>query len=216
MAKSTLPVDFTDDILNESMSGKRRYRLIYNDDGTVSLEDVTAYDQIGSNFGSKQVNETNEAVNASADAGKIIDSLATVRAVTKEGYIAGALALKELDISLQISQSDIVIDSNNLYTTSENSNSRIIVFKYGRIINFNGRLCVKAEMLKGTWYKIGTLPEGYRPIRNIITNIGFDSKNGGFLEGSIGTDGSIQIRPHMQSVATDSWIVLSNSCVGVV
>ena len=100
MAKSTLPVDFTDDVLNESMSGKRRYKLIYNDDGTVSLDDVTAYDQIGSDFGSKQLNETNTAVNAAADAGKIIDSLATVRAVTQEGYMAGALALKELDDSL--------------------------------------------------------------------------------------------------------------------
>lgn len=102
MAKANLPVDFTDDVLNESMSGRRRYKLIYNEDGTVSLEDVTAYNQIGSNFGSKQVNETNEAVNAAADAGKIIDSLATARAVTEEGYIAGALALKELDDSLNV------------------------------------------------------------------------------------------------------------------
>ena len=43
MAKQTLPVNFKDDILNSSMGGKRRYNLIQNSNGTVSLEDVTSY-----------------------------------------------------------------------------------------------------------------------------------------------------------------------------
>lgn len=65
MAKSTLPVNFKDDVLASSMGGKRRYRLIHNSDGTVSLEDATTYTQVGSNFGAAQVNATNAAVNAS-------------------------------------------------------------------------------------------------------------------------------------------------------
>ena len=139
MAKSTLPVNFTDDVLNESMSGNRRFKLIYNDDGTVSLEDVTAYDQIGSNFGSKQVNETNEAVNAAADAGKIIDSLATARAVTEEGYMAGALALKELDESLEWKEylNSIINDNSNftkiqtLLNILEEKELVVISYMYG-------------------------------------------------------------------------------------
>lgn len=74
MAKQTLPVNFKDDILSSGMGGKRRYNLIQNDDGTVSLEDVTDYTQIGSDFGAAQVNQTNEAVNQSADK-DAVDSL---------------------------------------------------------------------------------------------------------------------------------------------
>lgn len=100
MAKATLPVNFKDDILNAGMDGKRKFTITQNTDGTYSIEDVTEYDQIGSNFGSAQINATNTAVNASADASKIIDDLATVAANTQKGYMAGALALKEVNQSL--------------------------------------------------------------------------------------------------------------------
>lgn len=96
MSKSTLPTNFQDDILNASMGGKRRYRLINNTDETVSLEDVTTYDQVGSNFGAGQINQTNAAINEAADKSKIIDDLETISAVTEEGYIAGALTVGEL------------------------------------------------------------------------------------------------------------------------
>lgn len=100
MAKATLPVNFKDDILANGMSGKRRYNMIQNTDGTVSLEDVTDYTQVGSVFGSAQINATNEAVNNAADASKIIDDLDTIKANTQPGYIAGALAVKELNSNL--------------------------------------------------------------------------------------------------------------------
>lgn len=100
MAKATLPVDFQDDIMSVSMGGKRRYRLIQNTDGTYSLEDATTYDQVGSNFGAGQINATNQAVNDSADASKIIDDVDDIDAVTEEGYIAGALALKQVNRKL--------------------------------------------------------------------------------------------------------------------
>lgn len=101
MAKTVLPVNFQDDIVNASMNGKRRYNLIQNTDGTVSLEDVTTYDQVGSNFGAGQINATNKAVNDSADSSKIIDSISDIAANTKAGMMAGALAVKELNGSLQ-------------------------------------------------------------------------------------------------------------------
>lgn len=100
MAKSTVPVNFKDDIMNSAMGGKRRYRMINNSDGTISLEDVTTYDQVGSTFGAAQINATNQAVNAAADASKIIDDIDAIRALTQEGYMAGALALKQVDDSL--------------------------------------------------------------------------------------------------------------------
>lgn len=100
MAKANLPVNFKDDILKENMNGKRRFNMIQNSDGTVSFEDVTEYTQVGSTFGAAQINATNEAVNNAADASKIIDSLDTIKANTKSGYIAGALAVKALSSNL--------------------------------------------------------------------------------------------------------------------
>lgn len=100
MAKETLPTNYTDDIMASSMAGKRRYNLIQNSDGTVSLEDVTNYTQVGSNFGAAQMNQTNTAVNNSADKNKIIDSLADVSANTQGGMMAGALAVRELNSKL--------------------------------------------------------------------------------------------------------------------
>lgn len=102
MAKSTLPTNYKDDIMNPSMGGKRRYNVIQNTDGTISLEDATTYDQVGSNFGAGNINAINTAVNASADASKIIDDVDTINALTKTGYIAGGLALKKVNDSLAI------------------------------------------------------------------------------------------------------------------
>ena len=100
MAKATLPTNFKDDILASSMGSKRRYNVINNSDGTISLEDVTTYTQVGSTFGAAQINATNKAVNASADASKIIDDYDTLMANTQAGCMAGALAVKELNSNL--------------------------------------------------------------------------------------------------------------------
>lgn len=96
MAKQTLPTNFTDDILNSSMGGKRRYNLIQNSDGTVSLEDVTDYTQVGSDFGSAQINQTNHAVNESCDKSDVIDDRDDIVANQANGKIAGAKAVAEL------------------------------------------------------------------------------------------------------------------------
>lgn len=58
-----LKTNFTDDILAESMNGKRQYNITENSNGTKSLEDVTDYQSVGSTFSAKDMNETNEAVN---------------------------------------------------------------------------------------------------------------------------------------------------------
>ena len=100
MAKQQLSTDFKDDILGYNMGGKRRYRMIQNSDGTVSFEDVTNYTQIGSNFGSKQVNETNLAVNNSVDKAHVIDNLGDVISNVTTGKVAGALSLRELSNKL--------------------------------------------------------------------------------------------------------------------
>ena len=118
MAKATLPVNYVDDTLNSAMDGKRRYKVINNADGTISLEDVTTYDQVGSNFGASQLNTIGKAINESADSGKIIDDIDAIRATTQEGYIAGALALKAVDSSLTYYDEE----TSTLYINSHSSN----------------------------------------------------------------------------------------------
>ena len=59
----SLKTDYKDDIY----SGKRRYRMIQNDDGTVSFDDVTDYTQDGDIYSAGDVNATNKAVNQNAD-----------------------------------------------------------------------------------------------------------------------------------------------------
>lgn len=68
MTITKLPTNFKDDVIDTSVSDKRRYNIIDNADGTKSLEDVTTYMQIGSDFGAEQVNQTNEKVNELIDA----------------------------------------------------------------------------------------------------------------------------------------------------
>lgn len=96
-----LPTNYKDDVLGDSMGGKRRYRMIENSDGTVSFDDVTEYTQFGSNFGAKQINETNEAVNKSVKNADIIDTENGIKENTKSGKVAGALAVKEIAESKQ-------------------------------------------------------------------------------------------------------------------
>lgn len=101
MAKSVLPTNFKDDVLDSSMNGKRRYVLIQNSDGTYSLDDATQYTQVGSTFGQAQINATNKAVNDSVDKAVVIDNISDIAANNTSGKVAGALALKELNRDFQ-------------------------------------------------------------------------------------------------------------------
>ena len=58
-----LKTDYKDDVLNTEVNDKRRYRMIQNEDGTVSFEDVTDYLTVGDDFGSAEVNKITGAIN---------------------------------------------------------------------------------------------------------------------------------------------------------
>lgn len=55
----SLRTDYKDDMF----AGKRKYRVTQNDDGTISLDDVTIYTQQGDVFSSGDINTTNAEVN---------------------------------------------------------------------------------------------------------------------------------------------------------
>lgn len=141
MAKQTLPVNFKDDILNSSMGGKRRYNLIQNSDGTVSLEDVTSYTQVGSDFGAAQMNQTNKAVNESCDKANVIDDLDDIMANQASGMIAGAKAVADLIGNVEVGD-------------SESMNGHYVLFKDQNLLINYGTCVVKNVILNqnGQWY----------------------------------------------------------------
>ena len=61
---ATLKTNYKDDVLDTSKNTKRKYNMINNPDGTVSLEDVTSYTQVGDKFGAGDINGTNTEINA--------------------------------------------------------------------------------------------------------------------------------------------------------
>lgn len=112
MAKQVLPTNFMDDILNESMNGKRRWIITQNDDGTYTFEDATTYDQLGNTFGQAQVNEMNKAINESVDQARVIDDYKTLAAVNQNGFVPGAKPVAQLIRDLDVgSDSGMTIGS---------------------------------------------------------------------------------------------------------
>lgn len=66
MAKEILKTNYKNDVLADSMNGRRKYRMINNSDGTVSFQDVTEYEQNGTDFSASDVNSIAENINLSA------------------------------------------------------------------------------------------------------------------------------------------------------
>lgn len=93
MAEFTpLKTDFKDDILAESNT-KRKYRQTFNTDGSVSLDDVTQYQQEGDALSAAEFNKTNLAINK-IYGDRIVD-LDDLELVTEPGFFVDALAVKE-------------------------------------------------------------------------------------------------------------------------
>lgn len=113
MAYTPLRTDFKDDILDPS-NYKRKYKQVANNDGTFSLQDETTYQQVGSDYGAKEVNEEREAIN-NVYASKLV-TLDEIDLVTEEGFFVDALAVKELN-------SNLVNAKNKLTALSDSINN---------------------------------------------------------------------------------------------
>lgn len=104
MAYTPLSTDFKDDILDSS-NYKRKYKQVVNNDGTFSFQDETTYQQVGSNYGAKEVNEEREAINNIYE-NKLV-ALDDVALVTEEGFFVDALAVKELNSKLTTTNANL-------------------------------------------------------------------------------------------------------------
>lgn len=179
MAKQELQVDFKDDVLQAAMAGKRKYRVIQNEDGTISLEDVTEYSQVGSNFGASQMNATNMAVNESLDKNKVIDSLSDIEANEVPGYAAGALAVRELNGKTDLKIIEKHIDTGYL-------KSGVHFYKRNSFGQIHFSSLQGWSLPYGTT-KLCDFPDGYRPALRKKGALYFGAEAVGFVE--IRTDG---------------------------
>ena len=76
------------DYKDAMFQGSRKYRMVQNDNGTVSFEDVTEYTQEGDSFGAKDINDTNTEVEKKFDSSDVVDPMVT----TQAGFAADAKA----------------------------------------------------------------------------------------------------------------------------
>lgn len=136
MAIEKLRTDFKDDVINTTASSKRRYNMITNSDGTISLEDVTTYVQVGDNYGAAEINKANASVNGlidktsninnTADVDKRVAYAATAGTANTAGSVSGDFILRNhaalsfTNNICSISDSRITADSlADVYFTEE-------------------------------------------------------------------------------------------------
>ena len=81
-----LKTDYKNDELDTSINDRRKYNLLTNADGTVSFEDVTAYQQTGDTFGAQDINETNKVANMVSNPNLLVNSFFTVNQRGKSEY----------------------------------------------------------------------------------------------------------------------------------
>lgn len=177
MAKTTLPTNYVDDVLNGAMDGKRRYREIPNADGTISLEDATTYDQIGNNFGASQLNLMNDNINQSFDANKMLKTMDEVNAVTQEGYGVDALVVKELNSSLYSLDYDNAVTLTPNASFTPNSSGYVIVLAkstgtYGNIGLILGNSYASMSGNPEKWICVSQQINGYNLGLNMIVTKG--------------------------------------------
>lgn len=188
MARPVLPTDFKDDVLAESMSGKRRYRIIQNADGTVSLDDVTDYEQVGSTFGAKQVNDMSSAVNSIEDV-KAANNCTT----TEPGFVLDARQGKTLmDKSNELSRD---LRRVNVYVGGDGKMHFVNSGGADSVLNFNkGKLYTITGIAKG-WSgatfsaDLKTVCDNWADVKE--ENIGYGIRSFGKLGGSGNSPGKL-------------------------
>ena len=175
MSIPNLPVNFKDDIL-AATNQKRKYNLIQNDDGTVSFEDATEYQQTGSDFGAGQINATNNAINKIYS--ERILSLEEAALVTETGFFVDAMVVSELIGEL----------NKNIEKVAESYGINVIHKKIGcqHTIRISGN--VRGELTTHSF----TIPEDCRPSNAVDI---YTRANKTWCKISISKEGVVNIQP---------------------
>ena len=119
-----LKTNYKDDVLDTSKNEKRKFRMIQNDDGTVSFDDATEYTQQGDAFGAADINATNAKINEQNQSLTIMDDL-NVHMIVGKGsygwYHTNSVFVGKIK-SINITHINIVGDASNNYEPSYHNN----------------------------------------------------------------------------------------------
>lgn len=182
-----LSTDFKDDIL-ASQNSKRKYTQVNNSDGTVSFQDSTAYSQVGSSYGAKEIIEEREAIN-NIYANKLV-TLDEIDLVTEPGFFVDAQAVKELNSKTSYNFESLAWTNPTYHITKK---SGIVHIDY---------YCVVSGGVSEMSFLIAQLPSAVRP-NYTIKSQAWTANGAGQRHGA-----SIELKPNGQIylVAGDSFV----------
>lgn len=182
-----LSTDFKDDIL-ASQNSKRKYTQVNNSDGTVSFQDSTAYSQVGSSYGAKEIIEEREAIN-NIYANKLV-TLDEIDLVTEPGFFVDAQVVKELNSKTSYNFESLAWTNPTYHITKK---SGIVHIDY---------YCVVSGGVSEMSFLIAQLPSAVRP-NYTIKSQAWTANGAGQRHGA-----SIELKPNGQIylVAGDSFV----------
>ena len=131
--------DYKDDIINTTSNEKRQYEMIQNDNGTVSFNDVTVYEQVGDTLGAKELNEISEKLNISGERIRYNNVTDMVQILNDDGvwedWSSGVSAVALLKNGVIISdyysnEVEISTSDNFLCVNAPSSGSNYISFSF--------------------------------------------------------------------------------------
>ena len=110
----SLPTNYQNEILNSAMSNRRQYRMIENNNNTISFIDVTVYDQEGSLFDADDINAITTQINLN------ITNIAALEQAIQSGLVTGVKGNSES--SYRAGQVNITAANIGTYTKTEIDN----------------------------------------------------------------------------------------------
>ena len=126
-----LKTNYKDDVLDTSKNEKRKFRMIQNDDGTVSFDDATKYTQQGDTFGAADINATNAKINEQNQ------------------------SLTDIGECVILGQTSSTSESNQIELPDDINNYKLLILMYlstdGNILNTN---IVPIKYFKQTKYRV--------------------------------------------------------------
>lgn len=128
-----LKVDYTNDVFE----GNRKYQVTNNDDGTISLTDVTEYTKEGDTFGGDDINSTNKEVNRLSNGVAVTLSASEWSSSAPYSQTVGVSGLKSTDVvhvypytphSLQASTVKTYRKMAGMITDAESANNQMTFY----------------------------------------------------------------------------------------
>ena len=127
-----LKTNYVDDVLDAEKNQLRKYQMITNDDGTVSFVDATDYLTQGTNFGAKDINDTNGAVN------ELNNSLGELK---REKWYQQRMANTNVVNGVVDNNRRLLNEDGTLFSLANNANSTYKVTMVSRTSSSNTLYC---------------------------------------------------------------------------